>query len=92
MSYPHLSQLDLIVQCIKAAIVDLRIPQFVVTRNEITAEEDLQVTEDTLPYSDASPLPDVFLVGEVEGNLVCDLTQEEFECMDSLFLFSMRNE
>lgn len=33
MSYPHVSQLDLVFQCVRAAFEDLAIPQFIVTRN-----------------------------------------------------------
>jgi hypothetical protein len=44
MSYPHVSQLDLIVQSLRASLEDLKIPQFAVMRNEITTEEDLEVT------------------------------------------------
>lgn len=78
LNYVHLSNLDMIYQVAKASIADLKIPQMKVIKNELTGEEDIEVTEDFMHYQDMKTLPDVFLIGEIENQLVCDLTQDEF--------------
>lgn len=50
------------------------------------------MTEDDLGYEGVGEIPDVFLVGEVNGQLLCDMTVGEYEAVENVFVVAMRGE
>ena len=53
----------------------------------MTGEEQIEIEEAQKGFT--GEIPSVLVIGEVEGQLVCDMTSEEFESMDSVMVMSL---
>lgn len=92
VDYMQLAYLELIVLGIRAAMENLEIPTIKITHNTITNEEQIELQEDKIMKVGSDlrlEMPTFFLIGEIEGNLVFDLTLLEYHSVDSVYVASV---
>ena len=87
-----LNDLDYIVFGLTHSLINLRMPKVEVSMNVLND----QFTFEMLPGKDIifekSDLPVIFLIGEIQGQMVLDLTLRELQVVDSLFVASFGNQ
>jgi len=78
---------------IRYALTDLEIPDVSVAQNQITLEYELDIIEDRIKtiddFIDMSKVPIITTIGEVEDCLAVDLTEDEYQCLDSKYVVSV---
>jgi len=85
--------LDKISLGIRSALVSLEIPEVVVNQNQITLEYEIDIAEDKIKsihdFLDINKVPIIVIIGEVENCLAIDLTDQEYQCLDSKYVVSV---
>ena len=88
----YLSDVDHIFKGLRACFANCRFPRVAVSFNSWSEEYSYEIlgTDEQLFARDALPL--VFVVGEIEGKVVMDLSREELRAVDSYYILALSSE
>lgn len=85
-----LHDLDYLLFGLSHLLISVKMPLLSVSFNALSKQFTFEVLSDTFSLFEKKDLPTIFLIGEVQGNLLVDLTSEELQVVDSLYVASFR--
>lgn len=85
-----LHDLDYLLFGLGHVLLSVQIPSVSVSLNALSKQFTFEVLSDTFCLFEKCDLPTIFLIGEVKGHLMVDLTSEELDVVDSLYVASFR--
>jgi exosome complex RNA-binding protein Rrp42 (RNase PH superfamily) len=85
-----LHDLDYLLFGLRHTLVNVDMPMVSVSLNALSKQFTFEVLSDTKKIFKKNELPTIFLIGEIKGNLLVDLSAEELEVVDSLYVASFR--
>ena len=85
-----LTDLDYLLSGLTHSLLQVPMPVVNVSLNALSKQYTFEVLSDTKVLFKKGDLPTIFLIGEIKGNLLVDLTSEELGVVDSLYVASFR--
>ena len=87
----YLNDVDYIFKGIRACFSNCRFPKVLVNFNSWTEEYTYEIVSNDEVLFTKDLFPSVYVVGEIEGRVVLDLSKEELQAVDSYYILALNH-